>query len=268
MQLSHLGFVVLFYLAAGTYVSLGFLRQNEVGRSYYLCHGLPVTLLAGLAYVFLGYPFLDLSAKIWFLGFIASSAIYSATAGRWRWLSRGVYPIGVVTALMVIVRDVEHTLPDRMLGTAPFPYVIANAVLSTCLLGFAVAALLLGHWYLVKPRLSIGELSRLTSIVMLLLVTRLAFGTFFFLSAIRGKTEVEIFRYVFSTTPGIFLLMRWAWGLLGPLGLSSLVWLTVRNRSNQSATQSATGILYITVFCILAGETLSQYLAFFHAIPL
>ena len=78
-----------------------------------------------------------------------------------------------------------------------------------------------------------------------------------------GKSEMDLYRYFFSSTTGIFLTMRWAWGLLAPIGLGYFIWDTVR----LSSTRSATGILYVAVVFVLIGETMAQYLLYFHGIP-
>ena len=60
-----------------------------------------------------------------------------------------------------------------------------------------------------------------------------------------------------------FLLMRWAWGLIGPAVLGYFIWDTVKIRS----TQSATGLLYVAVVFVIIGETMAQYLTLFFGIP-
>lgn len=122
--------------------------------------------------------------------------------------------------------------------------------------------MIVGHWYLVQPKLSIAELRRTTLIFIGLLFVRFAFGSYGLWTLTSGKGEMEIYRYLLGGYPGLFIVMRWFWGLVGPLVLCYFIWSTVRIRS----TQSATGILYVAVVCVLAGEILSQYLALFHGI--
>ena len=54
----------------------------------------------------------------------------------------------------------------------------------------------------------------------------------------------------------LFLVLRWALGILGPLILGGMAWHTARIRS----TQSATGILYVVVIFVFLGELISQLL--------
>jgi len=49
---------------------------------------------------------------------------------------------------------------------------------------------------------------------------------------------------------GIFVWMRFLFGIVGPASLMGFIWKTVEIRS----TQSATGILYVQLFLVLSGE--------------
>ncbi len=264
MDLSHLIFTILFDLSVGVFISLGFLKQSQVERRYFVYHGLAAAGLAGISYFLLGRPYLVGSEVILFWGFVVFAVLFALTAVRYRTPSLLAYGAAIGLGIAMIIFDVKHTALSQALTQQAMAPLITNALLSTCLLGFTMAAMLLGHWYLVQPRMSIDELKRLTAVLVVLIAARFVFGTYHLGVTLSGKSEIEIYRYLLSTSPGIFLLMRWAWGLLGPACLSYLILNTVSIRS----TQSATGILYVAVLCVLTGETLSQYLAFFHAIPL
>jgi len=247
MNLAHLVFALLFYLAAGTTFSLGFVRPSEVGRRYFIYHGLGAVGLALGSFFLLGRDSVSPATLPWFITFAVLAVAFCLTMGM-----KGGFPFFLLAgaslaSAVVIARD------------SPFPF---NALFSTLILGFSMAAMLLGHWYLVQPKLSIKELSRISLILIILIIARFAWGSYMMVGMVEGKSEAEIYRYFFSSTVGIFLLMRWCWGLLGPLLLCYFIWGTVRIRS----TQSATGILYVVVLAILTGETLSQYLALFHGI--
>jgi len=154
--------------------------------------------------------------------------------------------------------DISHLT----LGGEQTPLVI-NSILASGVMGFSMAAMMLGHWYLTQPTLSIDELKRITLMMIFFLVLRFFFSTYQCTHVLVGMTESEIYRYLLKM-PGIFVLMRYVWGILGALILSFFVWRTVKIRS----TQSATGILYVVVVACLVGEILSLYLAFFFGIPL
>jgi len=111
--------------------------------------------------------------------------------------------------------------------------------------------MLLGHWYLVSPKLSISYLKILTVALIgaILLRSALLIDV-----VVRHQTELRAMH--FYEIYGIFFLQRIALGLLLTLVLSILTYFCVRIRS----TQSATGILYVVlVFCIV-GELTGAYL--------
>jgi hypothetical protein len=58
--------------------------------------------------------------------------------------------------------------------------------------------------------------------------------------------------------------MRILFGIVGPFSLTYFIWKTVEIRS----TQSATGILYVQLFLVLAGELLAKYLRVAAGLPL
>lgn len=172
-------------------------------------------------------------------------------------MSAASFFLGAISFFGTLTLDLNHL----SLGGEQWLLAV-NSILASLVLGFSMAAMMLGHWYLTQPKLSIDELRRITLLMILFLVLRLGFSSFQVVQLLRGLTEAEIYRY-FLKVPGIFVLMRYVWGILGSLVLSFFVWKTVKIRS----TQSATGILYVVVVACLVGEILSLYLAFFFGIP-
>lgn len=260
MDLKHLIFSLLFYLSAGTFLTLGLVKVDQVGRRYFLYHGLGAATLALAAYLLIGRGALDAVSLPWFVSFLVFSIIFSLSVGRQRILSTASFTIAGAAALITIACGV---LAANIPGNPADSLLVSNAVLSALLLGFSLMAMLLGHWYLVQPKLSINELGRVCGALILLIIVRFIFGSVVIGNLLYDRSEAEIYRYLLSSTSGIFVLMRWTWGLLAPLLLCYFVWVTVKMRS----TQSATGILYVVVLSILTGETLSQYLALAYGIP-
>jgi hypothetical protein len=136
-------------------------------------------------------------------------------------------------------------------------WMVFNFGTSSLLLGSILMAMLVGHYYLIRYGLSIRPLKILAGIFIALLVVKT-------LMTAGVPLAFPESRELLVSIDGIFLWMRIAWGLAGPLGLSYLIWNTVKIRS----TQSATGILYVAVFCLLVGEALSKYLVLTHKLPL
>jgi hypothetical protein len=149
-------------------------------------------------------------------------------------------------------------------SSSPTLWAVGSAMSSGAILGSVSVSMVLGHWYLVDPRLSIAPLRE----------GALGFAAAAALRAVavggsvmgEGGAALRIERpadLVYST-PALFFLMRALTGLGGPLVLAGLIWQTVRMRS----TQSATGLLYVAVILVLFGELVSQFLTVTTGFPL
>jgi hypothetical protein len=258
VNLKLLIFLVLTYLGGGVFTSFGILRQKQVGPNYFRIHGLGLTAVLFAAYFLLGRDSLDRDSTLWFSLFLACALGFSFFTGLSTRLSMACYFLGVISFFGALSMNISQLA----IGRENF-FLLINSVLASFVLGFSMAAMMLGHWYLVQPKLSIDELGRTTLIMIFFLLLRFLFGTTQAFSLLRGMNEVEMLRY-FVKAPGVFVLMRYLWGILGALVLSFLVWRTVKIRS----TQSATGILYVVVVATLVGEILSLYLAFYFGITI
>lgn len=112
-------------------------------------------------------------------------------------------------------------------------------------LGGVTAAMLLGHWYLVTPKLSPEPLQRAAIIVTAAMVLQIAVVA---VTLYRGQLVG-----VFETSLGIAMAIRIAVGLLMGLGLVVAAWWTARMN-----TQSSTGLLYVALGTVLAGEVAAR----------
>jgi len=152
-----------------------------------------------------------------------------------------------------------------LLLASPNPAFAAADLSSTLLLGTATAAMILGHWYLVVLDLPIAALRRLTVALIATLVLR---GVWVGVAVVgpvhAGFDEARLVASGLWSADGIFVWMRLLFGLAGPLSLVWFIWKTVEIRS----TQSATGILYVQLFLVLAGELLAKYLRVAAGYPL
>jgi len=131
---------------------------------------------------------------------------------------------------------------------------LVSLALATLVLGAAMTALLLGHWYLVTPLLSAQSLKRVTEILLvgLALQAVLVVGTFVPLG---GAAVAQRVGLLLSTYSFVFWF-RVVVGLVFPIVLGVLTWRSCRLR----AMQTATGLLYIVLGCVLAGETAAKVL--------
>lgn len=118
------------------------------------------------------------------------------------------------------------------------------------LLGASMGSMLLGHWYLNTPTMDLVPLRRL---VILLVVAAVLRGVV--CAAGLGCEIVAEGMLPFEQV--LFLALRWLAGIFGILALAWMTWQTLKIPN----TQSATGILYVTVIGTFVGELTSQLLS-------
>jgi hypothetical protein len=107
--------------------------------------------------------------------------------------------------------------------------------------------MLLGHYYLIAPAMTIAPLTRSLDLIVAALAARCLVAGIGAWVLHSGPTASQA---GFDTADATILAMRWGMGILGA-GIS--VFLARRTAAIRS-TQSATGILYITTIFILFGE--------------
>lgn len=135
---------------------------------------------------------------------------------------------------------------------------------SMVLLGISNFSMLLGHYYLVVPKLSEEPLIYCLYIFwvsfFLKIISSLAIITSL------GKPYLEEGTmlgdgYMYNW---LFVSMRYLWGFVAPVILSFFTFRLCKIRS----IQSATGVLYIVEFFVIVGELISVYLMAKHGLPL
>jgi hypothetical protein len=158
-------------------------------------------------------------------------------------LPRIAYPI---TAILSSLLALGLVAISHRSAIGPWSLIASGRLASSFLLGSTLTAMLLGHYYLTSPAMSIEPLKRFVVCMALALVLRTA------LSAIGVASWFAFHPSTYSSRPvsPMFLTMRWGMGILGPAIATLLSWKTVKIRS----TQSATGILYIAMTLVLFGE--------------
>jgi len=196
----------------------------------------------------------------------ASIALMLFSAVHWFYLRRddeaflanatGATTLGIGVVLLLFLASLVRLPAWSVAGP-----LLALAAGSVTLGAFSVA-MIWGHWYLVNPRLDEKPLNELVlialgAIVVELLVTALnaaiPVGTPFESNALLAVDLPE--------NPGFWL--RVGVGLLFPAALAYMAYVSSRERSMMSAT----GLLYIAVGAILAGEALGRGLLFVTGAP-
>jgi len=125
------------------------------------------------------------------------------------------------------------------------------------LLGIITYSMLLGHWYLVVPKLSAHPLKIAAIIMWVILVIKMLWSSYSLYSNysfFEEQTQLGA-GYAFNW---LLLLMRVSFGYLVILGMSIFNWKLLKLRS----IQSSTGILYAMTFFVFIGELVSTYMFF------
>ena len=156
--------------------------------------------------------------------------------------------VGIITILAGVL-DLVLAAVARP-SASPFDvFALLALPLGALALGGADAAMLLGHWYLVTPKLSTAPLQR----AALVLVAAVALQLGLVLVAVaRGELSLNM-EMAFIVAAGL----RVGVGLFMTLAVALAAWWTARMN-----TQASTGLLYVGLGCVLAGEVSARVLFF------
>ncbi len=186
----------------------------------------------------------------------------------------------IVVTILVIIQLVTTFVPARGLRTAagvvaalagaaalgiaaiarpassPYdPLALAALPLGAIALGGSDGAMLLGHWYLVTPKLSPGPLRRAALVVVSAVGLQMILVA---IVALRGDLIGT-----WETALSIALGLRIGVGLLMTLIVALAAWWTAGMN-----TQSSTGLLYVALGCVIAGEISARVIFFLTGVPL
>ncbi len=112
---------------------------------------------------------------------------------------------------------------------------------ASALLGATVTGMLLGHWYLTAPTMSISPLGRLNTFLGVAATLRLL---------VAGYAFTMIDGPITDPTLQTWLLLRWIAGIFAPLAVFIMVWRIPKYKN----TQAATGVLFVGVIVSFIGE--------------
>jgi hypothetical protein len=117
-------------------------------------------------------------------------------------------------------------------------------------LGVTMAAMLLGHWYLNAPGMSLVPLKRLVLAMGAALLLQASLCGLGLAADFSAEGPYDMQRW-------LFLSLRWLAGLAGAAVAAVMAWQTLKIPN----TQSATGILYVGVIVTFVGELTSLLLS-------
>lgn len=270
-----MGVFLLFLLSVslGSLTTLYWIPEEDLGRGYFQMNALVVLGLLGLALaLILLHPFQPFGDHTGAGSAALGSALlgaflYYAAIWRERW-SLGRWPLtlsalGCVAALLLAG---PHIVPPL----TPLPYrnllLISSLTASSLLLGWSLITMLLGHWYLVAPKLTFRHLTVFTWVLMGTVILRLlsVLASVAVASGVDELVEPHPLRVLASFEgQGVFFWFRLLWGLAIVLPLTAMALHCARQRSNQSAT----GILYVVVVGTFIGEITAYYLSVTTGVP-
>jgi len=143
-----------------------------------------------------------------------------------------------------------------------FAGVLLSLLVGALALGLVSEAMVLGHWYLVSPRLPARPLRELTLLLLAVLALQ---GVLLIVNAALPAREAPestaLLAGSLGANPAFWL--RVGVGLLFPIALAYMAW----QSSIDSAMMSATGLLYIAVGAVFVGEVLARGLLFATGAP-
>jgi len=166
--------------------------------------------------------------------------------------------LAAIAGLFAIVQSVEPALASSVVersGRTSGPIVLSmviDLVLGAMLIGSVTASMLLGHRYLTDTGMTIAPLRRLTRIFLAAVAMRAIW-----VSAMSIVQRGALGGGGMAATWNLMMLgVRCGVGIFGTAVFAYMVWDCVKRRS----TQSATGILYLTMVFVFIGELTGQYL--------
>lgn len=139
-------------------------------------------------------------------------------------------------------------------GVRSVPLFAGQLVIAALALGAVNAAMLLGHWYLVTPKLSPAPLRRMMWLMVAALVVQ---GLAFALALLLVGTDP------LEGDIGWLTWLRLAVGIVLPIGVAVLALLA----SRAASLQASTGLLYIGLALVMAGSIAGTSLAYLTGVP-
>jgi hypothetical protein len=166
-------------------------------------------------------------------------------------IATGATCAGLAILALVLMADLVHRPAWSIAG--PLLTLLAGSVT----LGTATIAMIWGHWYLVNPRLPEGPLNEITVAAAAAIIVELVVTAINAIIPAAQKIHSDALLAVSLPSNPAFWL-RVVIGLLFPAVLAFMAY----KSSTERAMMSATGLLYIAVGAILAGEALGRGLLF------
>jgi len=263
-RIQEISFLVLGQLAVGGTLLLILPVLRTAGLSFYRTNGivLLITFLLGLVIGGHSWPMmLQTTSSLFALGFALTLFIYNLRL----WFRHPHHsPAALISAsLLGNIGLILSILSYIQTESFWHMFMIAiGSLASNLLLGSGVLAMLLGHSYLTNPTLSIIPLRHFAQIFMGLAFIQ---GGLTVMNVMISFSSERIYNaLMLNTFEGLYLWIRFAIGLVGPMILAPMILKTVEAR----ATMSATGLLYVAMLMVIIGALFSHFFLLINGSPL
>ena len=164
--------------------------------------------------------------------------------------------LGIIALLNIL----SHFMDD-LYFQASFAVIIGSLITAGVFF-----SMILGHWYLNVIALPISLLKKSTTALSVALAIRIIWDVFFMTSNVYVDSYGIIknsWSFLFDFD-GILLLVALFMGNIFPFLINYFVWSTLKIQ----ATQSATGLLYVSIISILFGDIIFKFYLLQYRLPL
>jgi len=253
----------LLTLSLGSLLCLPLIGVKEIGRGFFTLWAVVIGVLGAIAFLLIApgassrAPAAPLGADAGRTALLLGICL-ALLAAFWA-LLRWAKPAAATPALLLAALAGALVLRETALVGPPAAgqaaLRVTSLIVSAMAVGVVTVAMVLGHWYLVQPKLALAPLRRLCDVFIAVLVARLTVSVWGFANSVRSGHHI-----LGGPDPvpweALILSQRLLFGFGGSLVLAIMIRKTVALRS----TMSATGLLYIAILFVWVGEFLSIYL--------
>ena len=201
--------------------------------------------------------FTELIIWLWLFLLIIATAFY--------WNKNKIHNI-VITSISVLgiyslLNIIPNIFSNDLVLMASFSIIIGSLITAGVFF-----SMILGHWYLNVIALPISLLRKSIIILSISLIIRTIWDVYFL--SVNQYTDAYgivknswLFLFDFD---GILLLVALFMGNIFPISINYFVWKTLQVQ----ATQSATGLIYVSIISVLFGDIIFKYYLLQYGLPL
>lgn len=163
----------------------------------------------------------------------------------------------------------QTTIMARILSSSGWQpwhdwFTVVSHFVGAAVLGGTMVGMLLGHWYLTTPTMSIEPLKRINLFLGIAGMARLLVSSAILTMLLAGVFDFADANSRLGSIPKMWLGLRWLAGVFGPLVVSLMVWRILKYRN----TQAATGVLFVGVILAFIGDMTAALLLQTTKLPL